>query len=193
VNHAHKKTSADLVGERSRAVGAQIGAILGAAEEDAERMLREAHEEAAAIRRRTEEDVAARTAELTEEIDRLTSDAVTDAQSLRQAAERDMAEWVRAANEEASKILAEANAEAQGRAAAAEEAARIVNEAGRRQAELGEAIDALEGRLRIGLEERLQEAHEGLARLSSDLENALALKLSGDQVEDRTEVQQAVT
>lgn len=180
-----KMTGAVLPREGSLGIGDQVGAILAAAEEDAERMLREVHEEAAAIRRQTERALAAGSADLASELERIKSEAVAEADSLREQAERDAAEHLRLANEEAAKKVARADARAQARRESAAEAARLADEAQRRQAALKEATDTLEGRLRTGLESGLHAAQEGLQQLSSGLEELLGEKAAGDEVEDR--------
>jgi hypothetical protein len=170
-------TEADLPREGSLGVGDQVGVILAAAEEDAERMRREVHEEAAAIRRQTERTLAAGTAALTQEIERIKSEAVTDARSLREDAEHYAVEHLQSAKERAAEIVAKADARAQARRASAEEAARLVDEASRRQAATKEAADALEAHLRAGVEERLNTAQQGLQNLTSGLEEILGEKV----------------
>lgn len=159
-----------------------MGAILAAAEEDAERMRREVHEEVVAIRRQTERSLAAGTAELAQEIERIKSEAVRDSQSLRAEAEDYAVEHLQSANERAAMVIARAKAKAQARRASAEETARLVDEACRRQEDLKETADALEQHLRAGLEERLSTAHQGLQNLTSSLEEILGEKV-GDEVE----------
>jgi hypothetical protein len=182
---------ADLPREGSLGVGDRVGARLAAAEEDADRMRREVDEETSAIRRQTERALSAGSADLAKEIERIKSEAVAGAQSLREEAERDAAERLRSASEEAAKVLARADAKANARRASAAEAARLVDEAQRRQAVLKEATDALEERLRTGVEGGLHAAHEGLLQLSSSLEELLGEKARGDKVANKKAGQRA--
>ena len=190
VRNFAKMTEADLPREGSLGVGDRVGAILAAAEEDAERMRREVHEEAAAIRHQTERTLAAGTAELTSEIEHIKSEAVADARSLREAAEHYAVEHLQSANERAAMVIARAEAKAQARRASAEEAARLVDETSRRQVALEEAADALEEHLRAGVEERLSAAHQGLQNLTSGLEEILSEKLTDAKVEEENESRQ---
>jgi hypothetical protein len=191
VSDVDKVTKADLPREGSLGVGDRVGASLAAAEEDADRMRREVDEETAAIRRQTERALSAGSADLAKEIERIKSEAVAAAQSLREEAERDAAERLRSASEEAAKVLARADAKANARRASAAEAARLVDEAQRRQAVLKEATDALEERLRTGVEGGLHAAHEGLLQLSSSLEELLGEKARGDKVANKKAGQRA--
>lgn len=190
VRNVAKMTEADLPREGSLGVGDRVGAILAAAEEDAERMRREVHEEAAAIRHQTEKALASGTAELTQVIERIKSEAVTDARSLRDEAEHYAVEHLQSANERAAIVIARAEAKAQARRASAEEAARLVDETSRRQVALKEAADALEEHLRAGVEERLSAAHQGLQNLTNGLEEILSEKLTDAEVEEETETRQ---
>jgi hypothetical protein len=191
VSDVGKVTKADLPREGSLGVGDRVGASLAAAEEDADRMRREVDEETAAIRRQTERALSAGSADLAKEIERIKSEAIAVAQSLREEAERDAAERLRSASEEAAKVLARADAKANARRASAAEAARLVDEAQRRQAVLKEATDALEERLRTGVEGGLHAAHEGLLQLSSSLEELLGEKARGDKVANKRAGQRA--
>jgi hypothetical protein len=183
-------TEADLPREGSLGVGDQVGAILAAAEEDAERIRREVHDQAAAIRRQTEMTFAAGTAELTREIERIKSQAVADARSLREEAEHYAVEHLQSANERATMVIARAEAKAQARRATAEETARLVDETSRRQAALKEAANALEAHLRTGVEERLSAAHQGLQNLTSGLEEILSERVPEDDVGEASAARQ---
>lgn len=173
-------------------VGDRVGAILAAAEEDAERMRREVHEQTAALRRQSESALAAGTADLARELERIKAEAVADARSFREEAEREAAERLRSASEEAAKRLARADAKAEARRAAAAETARIVDEAAKRHAALREATETLEDRLRMGVEVGLRAAQEGLQQLSSGLEELLGQHASEDEVEDAKRARQKI-
>lgn len=184
VSDVDRTNVVELPREGAIGVGDQVGAILAAAEEDAERMRREVHEEAAAMRRQSESALAAGTADLAREIERIKAEAVADARSLREEAEREAAERLRSASEEAAKRLARADAKAEARRASAAETARIVDEAAKRHAALRESTETLEDRLRMGVEVGLRAAQEGLQQLSSGLEELLGQHASEDEVED---------
>lgn len=159
-------------------VGDRVATILQAAVEAAERIRREAIDEAATIRGQAETDAAARFTQLTAEIERVNSESQARAEALREEGERYVAERLLEADAEADKVIAEAEAQAQARRAAAEEAARIEDEARRRQAILKEAA--------LALEQRLRGALEGIQHVSTDLEEALLEELSnaGEQRRD---------
>jgi hypothetical protein len=150
-------------------VGDRIATILQTAREAAENIRREAIEEAATIRSQAEKDAAARYKQLTAEIERVNSESQVRAQALREEGERYVAERLLEADAEAERMKAEAESEAQARRAAAEDAARIEDEARRRQAVLKEAALALEHRLRGAL--------EGIQHVSNDLEETLLEEL----------------
>lgn len=192
VRNAETVTEANLPREGSLGVGDQVGAILAAAEHDAERMRREVHEEVAAIRRQTERILAAGTSELAQELERIRSEALTDAQALREEAEHYAVEHVQSANERAAMVVARARSKAEARRASAEETARLVDEATRRQAALKETADALEQHLRAGVEERLSTAHQGLENLTRGLEEIRGEgeKVPDDGAEDATRARQ---
>lgn len=159
-------------------VGDRVATILQAAVEAAERIRREAIDEAATIRSRAETDAAARFTQLTAEIERVNSESQARAEALREEGERYVAERLLEADAEADKVIAEAEVQAQARRAAAEEAARIEDEARRRQAILKEAA--------LALEQRLRGALEGIQDVSTDLEEALLEELAnaGEQRRD---------
>ena len=158
-------------------IGDRVATILQAAVEAAEGIRQEAVEEAATIRSQAEVDAAARFRQLTAEIERVNSESQARAQALREEGERYVAERLLEADAEADKVMAQAEAQAQARRAAAEEAARIEDEARRRQAILREAALALEARLRGAL--------EGIQHVSTDLEEALLEELPDAEAQRR--------
>lgn len=179
------ETDQSVAEEGSGDVAHEVAAILGAAEEDAERIRRDAHEEVMTLRRQAYDAETPGTGWLTEELEQILVESRTKAQSLRDEADGYATRRVREANEEAERLIADASAHAQARRSSAEETSRTINESQRQQAAWTEATDALEERLRAAL--------RGFQRMSAELEELLreaqAANQAGDEVETRVEAE----
>jgi hypothetical protein len=165
--------------EGSGDVAHEVATILGAAEEEAERIRREAHEEAMTIRRRAHDAQAPGADRLTEELERFLAESRTSAQSLRDEADGYAVRRMREAKEEAERLIAEASAQARARRSSAEETGRILDESHRRQEAWTESVDALE--------ERLRGALRGFQRMSAELEELLREVRAGREATDKVE------
>jgi flagellar biosynthesis GTPase FlhF len=143
-------------------VGDRVAGVIRAAEELAEHIRSDAHDEAAQIKRQAEESHAAAMRELAKEQEELRAAAKADAAEIQRTGENYATERRREAEAEATKLISEAEGQARAMREAAEQMAmQIESNALQRREKLEERTEVVETRLR-----RFQ---AGLAEISKDL------------------------
>jgi hypothetical protein len=172
----------------SQAVGDRVSEVIRAAEELAEQIRTDAHQEAAQIGRRAEEAHAAALKELADERATLRTAAEADAAEIRRTGELYATDHRRSAEAETAKLVAEAETQARAMREAAEQMAmQIETTALRRREELEERTSLVETRLRrfqAGLREIAGELDELLGNSRAKPETLLeALEVGGETAE----------
>jgi hypothetical protein len=147
-------------------VGDRVAGVIRAAEELAEQIRSDVHQEAAQIKREAEDARGAAMRELASEQDELRAAAEAHAAEIRRTGETYATEHRREAEAEATKLVGEAETQARAMREAAEQMAmRIETTALQRREELEERTRVVETRLR-----RFQ---KGLRQMSTDLDELL--------------------
>jgi vacuolar-type H+-ATPase subunit I/STV1 len=161
-------------------LGARISGVIKAAEELAEQIRSDAHDEAARIRRDGETAAVATIQKAEQDGALVRSNADEYAADVRATGESYASEHRRAAESEVAKLLSEADAQARHLREAAEEMSSRIEAAALRRR------DEIEERTRV-VESKLRRFQAGLAAIAQDVEELLEPRQQKPETETLTE------